>query len=292
MKAVLLLLLSHASWSLCLAPAGRSWVTLPQPSIISRAALTRVDDGTYTTLFDEITEAPGATLVVLGTYAGDFNLIEYAQKLRHYLPQLRQRGISRTLLIVNGEAPSCQRLAELLYLPADIELFADPSGSVGRMYGVSRGWLPDSPMNPYLKLFGMLWGLGAVMTLPSVITGYLGNPEGTRGWIEDALAQALPPPTPPYPPLPPPKSATLILPRCHAPNPTLPYTSLRYTDSRFDTFSIRHRGSRRGARSCSSPTSCVPTGTAASCRTSSTSFRALVAGVADRSSSQRSAFRT
>ena len=204
MKAVLLLLLSHASWSLCLAPAGRSWVTLPQPSIISRAALTRVDDGTYTTLFDEITEAPGATLVVLGTYAGDFNLIEYAQKLRHYLPQLRQRGISRTLLIVNGEAPSCQRLAELLYLPADIELFADPSGSVGRMYGVSRGWLPDSPMNPYLKLFGMLWGLGAVMTLPSVITGYLGNPEGTRGWIEDALAQALPPPTPPYPPLPPP----------------------------------------------------------------------------------------
>lgn len=35
----------------------------------------------------------------------------------------------------------------------------------------------------------MLVGLGAANTLPSVITGYLGNPNGKNGWIEQALAQ-------------------------------------------------------------------------------------------------------
>eukprot|EP00966_Prymnesium_polylepis_P313268 7238663-Prymnesium_polylepis.1 len=35
----------------------------------------------------------------------------------------------------------------------------------------------------------MLVGLGAGGTLPSVITGYIGNPWGKAGWIEAALAQ-------------------------------------------------------------------------------------------------------
>ena len=35
----------------------------------------------------------------------------------------------------------------------------------------------------------MLLGLGAGNTLPSVITGYLGNPGGKHDWIEQALAQ-------------------------------------------------------------------------------------------------------
>ena len=47
----------------------------------------------------------------------------------------------------------------------------------------------EVPLSPYVKLLGMLVGLGAGNTLPSVITGYLGNPNGKRGWIEQALAQ-------------------------------------------------------------------------------------------------------
>ena len=35
----------------------------------------------------------------------------------------------------------------------------------------------------------MLVGLGAGATLPSVISGYLGNPWGSSGWIESSLAQ-------------------------------------------------------------------------------------------------------
>ena len=44
-------------------------------------------------------------------------------------------------------------------------------------------------MSPYIKLLGMLVGLGAGGTLPAVITGYFGNPYGEAGWIESALRQ-------------------------------------------------------------------------------------------------------
>ena len=81
-------------------------------------------------------------------------------------------------------------LATLLGLPDDVELLADESGKAGRAFGVSRGWLPDNEGVPaYAKLFGMLLGAGCVKTLPSVITGYLGNPSGTNGWIKSAVAQ-------------------------------------------------------------------------------------------------------
>jgi len=69
-----------------------------------------------------------------------------------------------------------------------VDLFVDNIGDVGRKWGVGRGWLPDNEdLNPYLKLFGMLWGLGAWATLPAVIGGYIGNPFAPQRWIEDAL---------------------------------------------------------------------------------------------------------
>ena len=148
----------------------------------------------------EALEAPGTTLLVLGTYPADFNMIEYTQRLTHYLPALKEKGVSRVLCTVNGKPSSCSLLAELVGLPPEVELIADEAGDAGRAFGVSRGWLPDTdefevnedfkvPISPYAKLFGMLLGLGAGNTLPSVITGYLGNPAGKNGWIQQALAQ-------------------------------------------------------------------------------------------------------
>merc|ERR1712232_924962 len=62
-------------------------------------------------------------------------------------------------------------------------------GAAGRKFGVGTGWrADDDEMSPYLKLFGMLWGLGAWATLPAVIGGYIGNPFFGQPWIEDALA--------------------------------------------------------------------------------------------------------
>lgn len=143
-----------------------------------------------TDLGQALTAGPGISLLVLGTYPADFNMIEYAQLLRHYLPQLQAKGVTRTMAVVNGPPSACAKLASLLDLPAEVELFADEAGEAGREFGVSRGWRPDDDgINPYLKLLAMLVGLGAGSTLPSVITGYLGNPRGTHGWITSALAQ-------------------------------------------------------------------------------------------------------
>lgn len=145
-------------------------------------------------------------------------MIEYGQKLNHYLPALREKGVSRVLCTVNGSPSSCKLLAETIGLDTnEIELLADESGDAGRAFGVGLGWRPeDDSLNPYAKLLGMcvftpshsrsrainiahvprsepslrrLVGLGASNTLPSVITGYLGNPGGKNGWIVDALAQ-------------------------------------------------------------------------------------------------------
>ena len=42
-----------------------------------------------------------------------------------------------------------------------VDIFVDNKGEAGRAWGVERGWLPDNKdVNPFLKLFGMLWGLG------------------------------------------------------------------------------------------------------------------------------------
>merc|ERR1719443_2339868 len=120
------------------------------------------------------TAAGAKTLLVLGTHAGDFNMIEYGQRTRFFLPELRAKGIDRVLMVVNGEASACAKLAELLGLPGDIEVLADPTGEAGRRFGVSRGFRPDDArLSPQAKLFfmgirvGPPWG-----TLPAVGTGY------------------------------------------------------------------------------------------------------------------------
>eukprot|EP00967_Tisochrysis_lutea_P138440 scaffold249889_cov22-Tisochrysis_lutea.AAC.1 len=128
-------------------------------------------------------------------------MIEYAQQARYYWPELQACGISRALLIVNSPPAAAAKLRELLDLPEELELLSDESGEAGRGFAVGRGWLPDQdslkigdsglslPLSPYFKLLGMLVGLGASGTLPSVIAGYIGNPSGVHGWIESALAQ-------------------------------------------------------------------------------------------------------
>ena len=123
---------------------------------------------------------------------------------------------------MNCESESAKKLADLVDLPCDVskdygvELMVDPMGSAGKAFGVGTGWRPDdTEMSPYIKLFGMLFGLGvsehvlplphipyalyeqnlsvvatlqAWATLPAVIGGYIGNPFKPQPWIEDAMA--------------------------------------------------------------------------------------------------------
>ena len=157
---------------------------------LASTALTRVADGASVDLGAALADTTAKTLLVLGTHAGDFNSVEYAQKLRAALPKLRAKGVERCLFVVNGAASSCAKLAELVDLPADVEVLADPSGEAGRKFGVSRGWQADNDdISPYLKLFVVGLGFGDLGTLPAVLIGYTGNPNGRREWIDSALKQ-------------------------------------------------------------------------------------------------------
>jgi len=105
------------------------------------------------------------------------------------------------MMIINGEASSCLHLANLLDIPVAeggeeeedniVELYSDPTGMAGRRFGVSRGFAPDNDnIPPSLKLFCMGIGIGPPWkTLPAVLTGYFGNPNGKRDWIEASLKQ-------------------------------------------------------------------------------------------------------
>ena len=151
--------------------------------------VTSVQSGDTVDLGDFL-KGTSKSMLVLGTYAADFNAIEYAQRLRYYIPQLQECGVTKFGLLLNCKPEAASLLANQVDLDLDkVELLVDPSGQAGRAFGVERGWLPDNEdVNPFLKLFGMLWGLGAWATLPAVIGGYIGNPFVPQPWIQDALA--------------------------------------------------------------------------------------------------------
>lgn len=130
------------------------------------------------------------TMLILGTYAADFNAIEYGQRLRYYLPQLQAAGISKFGFILNCQRDAAMALCDAVALDTSkVNIMLDNDGHAGRAFGVGRGWLPDNEnVSPFLKLFGMLWGLGAWATLFAVIGGYVGNPFVAQPWIEDAMA--------------------------------------------------------------------------------------------------------
>ena len=69
--------------------------------LLSGCLLPRVSDGVKVDL-GQLLSAPVTTLVIFGTYPADFNMIEYAQKLRHYWPQLKAKGVDSGLIVVNG----------------------------------------------------------------------------------------------------------------------------------------------------------------------------------------------
>lgn len=163
---------------------------------IKGATVTSVASGKSVELYNFMKAGQNKSMIIFGTYAADFNAIEYAQRLRYYLPSLKDRGIDKIGFILNCDVDAAKKLVQLVDLKTDatnddavVELLIDPTGKAGRMFEVGQGWRPDDDtMSPYLKLFGMLFGLGAWATLPAVIGGYIGNPFFGQPWIEDALA--------------------------------------------------------------------------------------------------------
>ena len=160
-------------------------------SSLQGVSLPVASDGVTLDLGAELGSSTGKTLLIMGTHAADFNTVEYAQRVRAFMPRLREQEVDRFLMVINGDASQCVTLAKLLDLPSEIILLADPKGEAGRKFGVSRGFRPDdTSLSPFLKLFAMGIGIGPPwMTLPAVLRGYLGSPNGKRAWVEAALKQ-------------------------------------------------------------------------------------------------------
>lgn len=160
-------------------------------SLLSGIPVTKLNENLNEKVDDlnlEIKTLKGPSLVIFSTYAADFNAIEYGQRLKYYLPKLKEKGVPNFLVIFNANPTSVRALSQILEFPEDVRLYSDVKGEAGRAFGVSRGFLPDdNSTNPYVKLFAMLWGLGAYATLPAVIGGYIGNPWSKQPWIDDAL---------------------------------------------------------------------------------------------------------
>jgi hypothetical protein len=168
-------------------PVTKAFTALTGVVVDSAPSGETVDLGRYLST-PSITGGGSRTMLILGTYAADFNAIEYAQRLRYYLPKLQECGVSKFGMVLNSQPSAALALAKQVDLQDSVDLFVDNTGQAGRAFGVERGWLPDNEdISPFLKLFGMLWGLGAWATLPCVIGGYLGNPFTPQPWIEDAL---------------------------------------------------------------------------------------------------------
>jgi len=157
------------AWLLLSCGASALNVPLPaaRPARSLDIALPRLSDGARVHLGDALAATSGKTMLCFGTHAADFNAIEYLQKLRFYGPRLRAAGVDRLCCVVNGEAAQCETLVDLLDVPSDVEVFSDPTGEAGRMFGVSRGFRPDDDsLSPFVKLFVVGIGPGRCCSLP------------------------------------------------------------------------------------------------------------------------------
>ena len=167
-RLALLCMLSRVASLVVPLPAAR-------PAASLDVSLPRVGGGGETVhLGNSLVETTGKTMLCFGTHAADFNSIEYLQKLRFYAPRLRAAGVDRLQCVLNADAAQISTLADLLDVPDEIELFADPTGEAGRKFGVSRGFRPDDDsLSPFVKLFVVGLGFGPPWgTLVPVLKGY------------------------------------------------------------------------------------------------------------------------
>jgi len=135
------------------------------------------------------------------SHFGDFNAWELTQSY-----QAIDYGGSRIILVGIGSADAARGFANDLGLDShnspDITLLADETGSVTDTLGCYRGWLavdrnhaerwPSTDINPYVKLLGMIFGLGSPGTISKVLRGYVGDKNDgsfSRKWVVKALLQ-------------------------------------------------------------------------------------------------------
>ncbi|KAJ1440225.1 hypothetical protein B484DRAFT_391408 [Ochromonadaceae sp. CCMP2298] len=141
------------------------------------------------------------TVLACLTHFGDFNAWELMQNLQQDVDLLTADD-TQVICIGVGSPAAAKKFATDLELDARLPLYADETASAAGALGCYRGWLaadeehrarwPQGDVNSYVKLFGMIFGLGSPGTIGKVLYGYAGNSgagPATRSWVVKALLQ-------------------------------------------------------------------------------------------------------
>lgn len=126
--------IQYKSTKLYLTPVSKPLPNLQNTDVIQITTNQNVNLDNYI-----ISNKIDKKLLILGTYAADFNTIEYAQRLNYYLPKLKEKGITKFYFILNASPNACIEIKNLLKIPEEVELFSDDKGKVGQLFQVSRG---------------------------------------------------------------------------------------------------------------------------------------------------------
>jgi hypothetical protein len=179
--AVALLSLSHGS---PFAPMGR---TLKVPKVADMMLkVFDVRGEEEKTIASLVKGKSGPSLVLFFTHTGDLTSFELAQQVTHYLPQLQQNNINVVGIVPGATPRSAQMFCEMTQFPPDL-LHIDASAAAYESLFLSKGFLPDAPVSPYLKLLPMLAGIGSPGTIQEVLRGYFGDKSVDPGWIGSCL---------------------------------------------------------------------------------------------------------
>lgn len=180
-----------------------------KPSTVSDLSVFNADGSSVT--LGSLLDTSDTTILACLSHFADFNAWEVTQQ---YISAVESGRITddddgnsncNIVLVGIGSAESASKFANDLDIDEykdSIELVADPTGSVTAALNCYRGWLvidkahadrwPATDVNPYVKLFGMIFGLGSPGTIGKVLYGYVGDKEGgtsSRKWVVDALLQ-------------------------------------------------------------------------------------------------------
>ena len=138
------------------------------------------------------------------SHFGDFNAWELTQQYQAAVTTSTLEE-AKVVLVGIGGLEAAQKFADDLGLSVSspqITLLADETGAVTDALGCYKGWLaidkahaekwPAADVNPYIKLFGMIFGFGSPGTIPKVLYGYTGDQDNgaeSRKWVVDSLLQ-------------------------------------------------------------------------------------------------------
>mmetsp|Transcript_7553 Transcript_7553/g.12702 ORF Transcript_7553/g.12702 Transcript_7553/m.12702 type:complete len:328 (+) Transcript_7553:64-1047(+) len=159
-------------------------------------------EGETIDMMDLVQKGTARTVLACLTHFGDFNAWELTQNLQADAEAITSDG-TQIVCIGIGNPVAAKKFADDLDLDTSkIQLYADEEGKVAAAMGCYKGWLapnvehreqwPASDVNPYVKLFGMIFGFGSPGTISKVLYGYLGDsgaPPSTRKWVVKALLQ-------------------------------------------------------------------------------------------------------